>query len=78
MCEKHKAMKKYRGNWNEEILRFEYINVKENDYYTTDPHMETSIYDKIISRNQFRQILPSLHFCDNNTMAVDPSLLFIV
>ena len=37
-----------------------------NDYWSTDPYLETPIFSKVMSRNRFQQILQSLHFHNNN------------
>lgn len=78
-----KSTKQWRDTTITEIKKFLALNIlmgqvkknNVNDYWTTDPYMETPIFGKIMTRNRFRQILQSLHFCDNSAIPDDASRL---
>ncbi|MGL5707887.1 MAG: transposase [Aeromonas sp.] len=50
--------------------------VKINDYWSTNPLIETPIFSKTMTRNRFRQILQHLHFNDNSNIPQDADRLF--
>lgn len=47
-----------------------------NDYWSSNPLIETPIFSKTMSRNRFRQILAFLHFSDNENMPRNADRLF--
>lgn len=47
-----------------------------NDYWSSNPLIETPIFSKTMSRNRFRQILSFLHFSDNTTIPETADRLF--
>nr|XP_022903201.1 piggyBac transposable element-derived protein 4-like [Onthophagus taurus] len=49
-----------------------------DDYWSTNPLIETPIFRKTMSRNRFRQILSFLHFSDNNNKPDNADRLFKV
>lgn len=49
-----------------------------DDYWSTNPLLETPIFRKTMSRNRFRQILSFLHFSDNNNKPDNADRLFKV
>ncbi|XP_068993070.1 piggyBac transposable element-derived protein 4-like [Neodiprion pinetum] len=46
-----------------------------DDYWSTNPLLDTPIFRKTMSRNRFRQILSFLHFSDNNNKPNNPDRL---
>ncbi|XP_048514356.1 piggyBac transposable element-derived protein 4-like [Athalia rosae] len=51
---------------------------KIDDYWSTNPLLETPIFGKTMSRNRFRQMLTFLHFCDNSNIPDNADRLFKV
>lgn len=49
-----------------------------DDYWSTNPLLETPIFGKTMPRNRFRQILSFLHFSDNNNKPDSGDRLFKV
>ncbi|XP_025162453.1 piggyBac transposable element-derived protein 4-like [Harpegnathos saltator] len=49
-----------------------------DDYWSTNPLIDTPIFRKTMSRNRFRQILSFLHFSDNNNKPDNADRLFKV
>ncbi|XP_047365376.1 piggyBac transposable element-derived protein 4-like [Vespa velutina] len=60
---------------------FEFISTETNrieDYWSTNPLLETRIFGKTMSRNRFRQILSFLNFSDNSKIPANADRLFKV
>ncbi|KAI4478589.1 hypothetical protein M0804_011912 [Polistes exclamans] len=51
---------------------------KIDDYWSTNPLLETPIFRKTMSRNRFRQILSFIHFSDNDNKPDNADRLFKV
>ncbi|KAL6432027.1 hypothetical protein ACFW04_007454 [Cataglyphis niger] len=49
-----------------------------NDYWSTNPIIETSIFSKTMSRNRFRKVLKYLNFFDNEKMPSNADRLYKV
>lgn len=47
-----------------------------DDYWSTDPTIETPIFSKVMSRNRFNQIWTNWHFCNNEEMDESSDKLF--
>ena len=49
-----------------------------DEYWFTNPLIETPIFSKTMSRNRFRQILTFIHFANNANMPYNANRLFKV
>lgn len=47
-----------------------------NEFWSTDPLLETLIFSKVMSRDRFRQIWQSWHFCNNEMIDQSSDRLF--
>ncbi|XP_015436031.1 PREDICTED: piggyBac transposable element-derived protein 4-like [Dufourea novaeangliae] len=47
-----------------------------DDYWSTDPTIETPVFSKVMSRSRFRQIWRTWHFCNNENMNETSERLF--
>ncbi|KAL6416949.1 hypothetical protein ACFW04_014775 [Cataglyphis niger] len=69
------------GMWRDvtsELKKFLGLKGKDNDYWSTNPIIDTPIFSKTMSRNRFREILKYLHFSDNEKMPPNTDRLYKV